>query len=459
MFWTKSPFYSRINRDTIHLLMQLYRKRPLRAALFFAILFLIGACEKPEQRIGLDVQPEDDLLNLMYTDTFTIEATTVKEDSIKTDELSISLAGNYMDPVLGTVESSFSTHLRLPTNSVNFGDLNNIELDSVVLSLVYEGQVYGNLNNQTWSVKELLDPIYVDSSYYSNRDLLLGDELIDPAFATQPILPDDWVFLTETDSVVPQLRLRLQNSFGQRILNESGSSNLNNNDAFVEFFKGINISSSTTDAGVIRFNALDLESRVTLYYRNTALEDTIEFNLNINADCARYTRFKMNYDGTVLSGIENGPISGATNCFVQAGGGLKTKLEFPSLTTLNEFDQRTINSAILLIPVNTDDIEDFEQQSSLFALTVNGEGESSAIPDQLLGPAHVDGEYDQENRRYRFNVTRFVQAVIDGVQESGELFLVSSSSGVSVRRVRLNGPDAFLEDPSRNMRLVLTFSN
>ncbi len=438
--------------------MQILRKRPLLAALFLALTAAFAACEKPEQRIGLDVQPEDDLLNLMYTDTFSISALTVKEDSIKTDELSLSLAGNYIDPVLGNIQSSFATHLRLPTNNVDFGNLADLALDSVVLSLAYEGSVYGNTNDQTWSVKELAEVIYVDSSYYSNREVLLGEELIDPAFATQEINLDDWIQV-EPDSLIPQLRLRLQNSFGQRILDASATSDLANNDAFVQFIKGVHVSSSTADAGVIRFDVINAASKLTLYYRNTVEEDTLQFSLNINADCARFTNFNLDYSSGPLSGIENNPINGDVVNYVQAGGGVKTKLEFPGLLALNEFEQRTINSAILLIPIDAMDVETFEPQSSLFALTINSDGESSAIPDQLLGPAHIDGEYDEENQRYRFNITRYVQAIIDGVQTNNELYLVSNSSGVSVRRVILSGPDAFPLDPDKNMRLLLTFSN
>jgi len=438
--------------------MHILRKRPLLAALFFALTLAFAACEKPEQRIGLDVQPEDDILNLMYTDTFTIAALTVKEDSIKTDELSLSLAGNYIDPALGTVQTSFSTHLRLPTNNVDFGNLADIALDSVVLSLAYEGTIYGNLNDQTWSVKELGEIIYVDSSYYSNRDVILGGELIDMASATQEINLEDWI-QQEPDSLVPQLRLKLQNSFGERILAASGTGDLANNDAFIQFIKGLNISSSTTDAGVIRFDVLSTASKVTLYYRNTVLEDTLQFALNINADCARFTRFNMDYSSGQLAGIENNPLNGDLLNYIQAGGGVKTKLVFPGLLELNNFEQRTINNAVLLLPIETADISSFEPQSSLFALTVNSDGESSAIPDQLLGPTHIDGIYDEDNQWYRFNITRYVQAILNGDQENNELYLVSNSSGVSVRRVILTGPNAFPEGDDKNMRLLLTFSN
>ncbi|MCH2197258.1 MAG: DUF4270 domain-containing protein [Flavobacteriales bacterium] len=62
-------------------------------------LFAIAGCEKPEQELGLGIQPDDDLLTAFQTDTTTIECFTIREDSLATDELSQSLLGNYFDPL------------------------------------------------------------------------------------------------------------------------------------------------------------------------------------------------------------------------------------------------------------------------------------------------------------------------------------------------------------------------
>lgn len=439
--------------------MHILRKRPYRAALFFTLASIIlGACEKPEQEIGLGVQPEDDLIGLLTTDTVSIEAFTVKEDSISTDELSISLAGNYIDPSLGNVQTSFASQLRLPTNNVNFESVADLVIDSVVLALVYDGDIYGNQNAQTWSVKELDEQLYVDSTYYSNDELMLGEELIEPGFESPEIDTENWV-QTAADSLPPHLRLRIKNELGERLFAASGTDDLSNNTNFAAFFKGIHLSSSTTDAGVIRFDLLDAASKLTLYYRNVVEEDTLSFDLNLNADCARFTQFQMDYSGTALMGVENDAIDGESACYIQAGGGVKTRIEFPHILEFNDVEERVINAAYLYLPVGAMDTDIYEPQPNLFALTVNSDGESSAIPDQLLGPSHIDGEYDEESNRYRFNITRFVQAHLEGIQESGQLFLVSNSAGVTVRRVILNGPNAFPEDPDKNMELVLTFSN
>lgn len=435
--------------------MNLFRKRPYGAALFLGTAFLFAACEKPEQRIGLEVQPEDDLLNVYVTDTLSLDVFTLNEDSLKTDELSLSLAGNYMDPMLGLSRASFYSHIRLSTNNVDFGNIADLVVDSIVLSLVYEGEVYGNLNDQEWSVKELSEQLYVDSAYFSNREMLVGDELIKPGFSVQPTDPESYILLSETDSILPQLRLRLDESLAQRFIDASGSTDLSNNTNFVSFFKGIYVSSLSDDAGIVRFDVLHPESRVRMYYRNVVEEDTLTFDFNLNADCARFTRYQHDYNGTALQGVDEEPVSGSDLCYIQAGAGVKTRITFPGLMDLNEFNGRTINKAELILPVGSMDTEAFEPPSTLFALTRNAEGNDIGIPDQVLGVTHIGGIYDDTEMNYRFNITRFLQSVLDGTQDTGELYIVSSSGGVSSRRVVINGP----ENPGENLRLVLTFSN
>lgn len=69
----------------------------------FLLLFLVtfNACKKPEESIGAAIQPEDELLNLFQTDTLSLMVSVVKEDSLRTDELSLGLIGNYIDPKIG----------------------------------------------------------------------------------------------------------------------------------------------------------------------------------------------------------------------------------------------------------------------------------------------------------------------------------------------------------------------
>jgi hypothetical protein len=441
--------------------MQHLLKRLSGAALFLvaAVLLSTQSCRKPEQEVGIDLQPEEDLLNVLVTDSFTIHSATIDEDSLRADELSLSLAGNYTDPVIGEVTASFSSHIRLATNNVNFGTPKYLRADSIILSLIYDGDVYGLSTPQEWGVYEVLEEFYVDSTYYTNKAINHSlQNLVKPGYEIQEINTEAWIPFGE-DSLPPQLRLHLRESLAERFLDLSGSTELSNNTEFLNFFKGIHVKSLSDDAGVLRFNLLDPASRITMYYTDLTTGEAKTFNFNINSDCARINHFSFDYTGTEFEGVEETAIDNNILRGIQAGSGVKTSIVFPYLKELNQFDGRTINRAELILPVNEDALGDFTPQSLLFLLTKNEAGNFIAIPDQLEGPSHIGGLYDAVNKEYRFNIGRFVQELLNETLDSDTLYLVSNNSGVSITRVFVNSPDAYPDSPEKNMRLRITFSN
>jgi hypothetical protein len=79
-----------------------------------------------------------------------------------------------------------------------------------------------------------------------------------------------------------------------------------------------------------------------------------------------------------------------------------------------------------------------------------------ALPDQFSGT--IGGGLELSNKRYRFNITQYVQNVISGELENAPLFIVSGAAGVSVNRTILHGPD-YSTIASENTRLIITYSN
>ena len=148
---------------------------------FFFILSLgtsicLTSCDESSV-VGLDVQPENDLLNVGFQDSTTIYTKTIKGDSLITDESlitsGIGLIGKYAEPVFGTASASIYTQVRLPSNiaSNTFG-INPI-CDSIILSLVYEGTAYGKKDRkpQRLNVYQVTESMSTANSYYSNQTL------------------------------------------------------------------------------------------------------------------------------------------------------------------------------------------------------------------------------------------------------------------------------------------------
>ena len=61
----------------------------------------------------MGVQPAGDKLNVVYIDTCTLVAYTVKDDSIRTDNTVYNLLGSNNDPVFGKNTASFYSQVLL----------------------------------------------------------------------------------------------------------------------------------------------------------------------------------------------------------------------------------------------------------------------------------------------------------------------------------------------------------
>ena len=109
--------------------------------MLIAIAIFSASCTDNNDLIGLNIQPPGEELKYFVTDTFSVFAYSVREDSVKTDKLGLSLLGSMFDPVFGKTTASIYTELRLTSLQLNFGE--GAVIDSIILKMAYVG-VYGD---------------------------------------------------------------------------------------------------------------------------------------------------------------------------------------------------------------------------------------------------------------------------------------------------------------------------
>lgn len=441
---------SKSNGSLKHILLG---RRPLWVALFFVSVVFAG-CKKPEQGLGLGLQPEDDLLSAFQTDTTTLVVNTIKEDSLATDELSQSLLGNYFDPATGLTRASFYSQLRLATPDHDFGP--NPVADSLVLGLLYTGDTWGSLQTQFFEVYEVMEALSVDSTYYSNRTFeVVNDNLVQDGSELLSFDLNSTLFFADSDSAEPQLRIPLDQTLADRLIT-AGSEVYDSNESWLDYFKGLYVRSSSGGGGVVNLDLVDSQSSLRLYYHNDT--DTAFFDFVINSSCARVNRFEHLFGGDLYALNYADEVDGSQQSWVQAGGAVKTRIRMPHLDDYNAHPERTINKAELIIPV-TDAFDDRNPyQSLLFLLTVNEDDEAIGLPGQLSTTVDIGGNYDAVNNEYRFNISRWLQEYLNGNMAVDYVNLVSNNAGISVRSVKVNGPLASEEEPEDNMRLIITYS-
>ena len=439
--------------------------------LWLLTLSFLAACDKSSV-IGLDVQPESDLLNVNFSDTTSLFTVTIKEDSLRTDQALITnnnaQFGKYIDPIFGVVDASIFTQLRLPSSitSNSFGQ--NPICDSVCLSLYYGTTFYGKKERkaQKVNVYTLSADMIQTKNYYSNDSSITytpiditasGNGLV---FIPRPFATDSVaVGQTSTGALIKetaQLRVRMATSFGQNILNEQGTTNLTSNENFQQFLKGLYITAENSQGlGSGEGNILNLkmaDSKMTIYYHYTGQTLTLpqvdsiwnaKYDLALN-NVSRFNRFKHNRTNASIDLQNQINIGSSQNqtVYIQSLSGVKTKLMFPYLLQQNASGPIAINKAELILKLDQDatyQLDTFAAPAKLLLFGIADDGTNVVIPDLNEGDSYFGGTYNEATKEYRFNIARYIQQVLTGNRKNTGLYIIASNGAVNANRVVIGG--------------------
>lgn len=449
-----------VKKNNIHNSLKL-RQLPVAAIVLFIAGLLFSGCKKPENDLGLNVQPEEDALGLNQTDTLSLITYTLLEDSVRGDELTVNLAGSYMDRDLGKVSAAMGFQILTAAQNITFLK-DSITIDSVVLSLKYSGY-YGNLNSQTFRVYRITEQLYVDSSYYFDQTISYDNskDWVESGYGT--FTPDPFsTMVVGTDTAAPaQLRLKLSNELGDTLLGTS-TTNLATPEAFVGWFNGLlvvpdNPVQGTEQGAILYFDLVDSYSKLTVYYRENegaGIVDTTSVDFPITSSSARFTSSTFGHASAGVNAYLTDTTRGMERFHIQTMSGLKGAIQFPWLDNLKGLPV-VINKAELVLPVEYYSSSSYYPISRLFLVRTDEYGNEETLPDLNEGDAHAGGYYDNTKKEYRFLITRYVQQILYNKLENTGLRVLSTEAGVSGNRVILSGPSS---DLKRQPRLILTFS-
>lgn len=422
------------------------------------MLVLVFACDKKPQTIGVDLV--DGTRNVVGLDTtISIIAWSSIDDSVVTDETSVNLLGSQYTYSYGLTNASFYTHLRLSTSQPDFGE--NPVGDSAFLTLVYTGS-YGNLSTQqTAKVYRINDTvgIYKDSTYYSNSHFSIDDTEL----ASYPFYPNptDSV-LIDTIKYAPELRIPLNDEFMNSILNPDDPDALLSNDDFLEYYKGIYVSTPSVSVpghgAILNFDLLASRSNVIIYYHNDTV-DSLSYRLEVNLNNARVGKFDHDYslstDIDFKNQILNGDTSlGASKLYLQGLAGLKTTLRFPGLADFVNQENIGINEAKLIIPA-MEPSDEFDYPEGLILFRYDADGVAGFTEDQLEGDTYFGGDFNSGSNEYQFRISFYIQELLGGSTDYG-LVLFPNSKSVKPNAVSLYGTANNLPE---NMYLRIIYTN
>lgn len=414
------------------------------------------SCKKEADLIGLNTQPSSDKLDAQYTDTISIVAYSVLEDSVRSDETTDNLLGRYIDPIFGKTNASFYTQIRLSNNDVDFGT--TPLLDSLILSLVYTSPYYyGDTTTQlTVNVYRIKEDLYIDSAYYSNRSFT-KDTVRVASYSFTPNLHKSVTINGET--LPPQLRIKMDTALGNAILKMT-SEELSDNDHFLTSFKGLflTISPTSSNGAILYFDLENAYSQMTIYYRNST-QLSLSYNFVINEKCARFNHFDHDYtnaDAAFRQQVINKNTSlGEQVLYLQAMGGVKTKIFFPHIKNFKALSTFAISKAELVIS-NYESTSSFAAPIALALTKLKSDGTNAFLPDDAVyeGETYFGGSYNSATNEYRFRLNKHIQQLISTNDVDHGMALLVSGSAVYANRLLMNGP----KQSNNKMRLLLTYT-
>ncbi|ARS37356.1 DUF4270 family protein [Pontibacter actiniarum] len=345
--------------------MLLSKTRTLFTNKFNYLLCCLGAalalssCEDPNE-LGLELV--EDNVSGKFTDTLTVDVSTVLLDSVYTSGTGALLVGQYATPQTGTLNAS--TYFQLGIGSAaTIGT--EATYDSIKLVLPLSGYYYGDTTNAvTYEVYELnsdlklreLPPIYPNerpvsdfyrqSALYNKSKIAVKDEPL-TSFTFQP-------GVAKKDT----LQVDLPDALGQAWfdIRKAGGEQLKQTSNFITYFKGLGIKASQSTS-VLGFNASS-GVMVQLYYSEPAASGGTRvaktLNFPLNNPTLQFNRITSDFTGSPLEGLKDNNIlpASATNgmSVAQAGTGLMIKLELPYLEQLKaQLKPEFINKAVLVI--------------------------------------------------------------------------------------------------------------
>jgi len=325
-----------------------------------AIFFYIGCEEEIAGGTGLEVLPSEELVEIVYSDTFSITMETRLIDSVPTCDQPRQLIGTVNDPQMGRITAATYTQV-LPPDSAGlweFGEPESLQLDSLVLQIRFSSLFNGDFNTpQRLEVYELTEDM-PPCEMLSSRAMLAFDSLNN--------LAGDFVLDQSADSTPSTVvRIPLDTAFARNLL-FAAAENYASDEAFVDFFKGLYITLSPATNDLMNPGAIyqiDAEfsttTSMTMFFKQFAdSSGAFERRLatyTIGTQSARrprkFVEIKRDNTETTLLGQQLNNEENSEYVFIQAGSLSEIRGSFPSLADLPE--ETGINQAELILRADT----------------------------------------------------------------------------------------------------------
>ncbi|WP_299433505.1 DUF4270 family protein [uncultured Aquimarina sp.] len=359
--------------------------------IIITFLFLISCSDREEDIPTLEVGQDftDSNVRIISIDTFAVELSTFKFDSINTSSSSRLLLGQYQDELFGTIRAS--NYFELGTFDYNLPD--DAELDSIALILGYDRYFYGDTTRVAQiNVHVLTDEVKPEDDVFYNTSVLPFESI---PTVTRNYLPEPF----DEDS----LHISMPITFGQNLFDMIREGDINDDEELRRNFKGFTLQPGDADeSSILGFSKNQENTYLRFFYTIPGEfgddEETFDLLINLGGiDPKSFNNIRSNVTGTFLESLVDQEINllsrdSENKSYIQAGIGYATRIRFPSIRKIHDIPGTgTILSANLqikpppetfndLLPIRDSLFVDIaDQNNDLVDRLFNGQGSVFAI--------------------------------------------------------------------------------
>jgi hypothetical protein len=411
-----------------------------KATLLVGAMLTVLACQEPGE-IGLTPTTP---VGVFLSDTFTISRSTILLDSVQSSGLSGMLIGRHSDPTFGKIRATSFARLNIQSQFQAFesGTTNTIPASKVVYDSTKIFVAYGSgyylgdtTVTQTWGVHRLTEDIKTTNYDIRNTVGYEAQPIVRFTFKPRPFSGDSTV-----------LTARLPDAIGRELFSQYGTDAGRDATKFQDLnIKGFAfVATAPERAAVLQ---LLTASTVRLYYHVEG--ETAARSQDFFMGGSHFTNLTTDRTGTPLANLRAGQAlaASATNgrTYIQPFTGVTTKLQFPTLLSLEQSRRVAINRADLVItptqPTNAAP-SSYSFVPYIALSEANGFQLARTTPNRIVklvpgfpGTAINTNEssffnpqvvtYNTRTKGFTVNMTGYIQSVMAGVSPNSGLLLLT----------------------------------
>lgn len=413
-----------------------YMTKPFSILIILTAFIVFFSCKKKDDTsiLGLDVQPEIDLLGVTITDTASVFMHTQRVDSVRSYGDQYKFIGSTQDPIFGQTHASLYTNFSIANNLTNVSFGTNPVVDSAEIVIRFLGQHLGDtatkLNYQVYLLNEKLDGA---KAYYSNNTVPTSPASINTTKPARFEGRGDGLYL-----IIP-----INNTLAQYIIQTNN--NLTNNTAFQNAYKGLYITTVNSllpfpgSGAIRRYDLDDILSGLKVYYRDgnsvsSKGENTL-FTFR-GTDALRFNHINHKYAAgatqNLFAQLGGDSLKGKNNIYLNCFGGTRIKVFLPFLKNFSDSVNVSINRAELILKVD-EAISPFSANytypTTLALIASDENGNEELVWDQLETSDFIKygGNYNATEKTYTFNIARQMQRILNGNSKNYGFYLVNAT--------------------------------